>query len=62
MSITADVAAIETADVPEILEPLVALAPRRDGNRPRQAGRCHFCDAPLPAFTRLRTRRGWDID
>ena len=62
MSITVDLAAIETADVPEILELLAALAPPRDRDRPRQAGRCDFCRAPLPVFTRLQTRRGWAID
>jgi len=62
MSITVDVAAIETADVPELLKPVAALAPTRDRDRPRQVGRCDFCHAPLPAFTRLHARRGWGID
>ena len=62
ISITVDVAAIETADVPELLELLAALPPTRDRDRARQAGRCDFCHASLPAFTRLQTRRGWGID
>jgi hypothetical protein len=62
MSITVNVAALETDDVPAIPEPLAASAPRRDYTRHRQAGRCDFCHAPLPAFTRLHTRRGWGFD
>ena len=62
MSITVAVAAIETTDVPEILEPVAAVLSTRDHPRQRQAGRCDFCHAPLPAFTRLQTRRGWGID
>jgi len=59
MSITVDVAAIEHQDEPATTEPLPALPPKRDHHRQRQAGRCDFCYALLPAFTRLRTRRGW---
>jgi len=59
MSITADVAAIEHQDEPTVTEPLPALPPKRDHHRQRQAGRCDFCYALLPVFTRLRTRRGW---
>jgi hypothetical protein len=62
MSITVDVAAIETDNAPAIPEPLPASPPKRDPHRVRQAGRCDFCSAPLPAFTRLRTRRGWGFD
>jgi hypothetical protein len=62
MSITVDVADIETDHAPAIPEPLVATLPKRDHNRHRQPGRCDFCHAPLPAFTRLRTRRGWGFD
>jgi len=62
MSITVDVAAIETDHAPAIPEPLPASLPKRDHNGHRQAGRCDFCHAPLPVFTRLRTRRGWGFD
>jgi hypothetical protein len=59
MSITVDVAALEHQDEPAVTEPLPALPPKRDQHRQRQAGRCDFCYTPLPAFTRLRTRRVW---
>ena len=59
MSITVDVAAIEHQDEPVVTEPLPALLPKRDHHRQRQAGRCDFCHAWLPVFTRVRTRRGW---
>jgi hypothetical protein len=59
MSITADVAAIETADAPCTPEETTIALPRRDHGGQRQVRRCDFCHAPLPAFTRLRTRRGW---
>jgi hypothetical protein len=56
MSITVDMAAFETHDAPEETR---ASPPKRDRDGRRQAGRCDFCHAPLPAFTRLRTWRGW---
>ena len=59
MSITVDVAAIETADAPCTPEETIIWPPQRDHHREHQAGRCDFCRAPLPEFTRLRTRRGW---
>jgi hypothetical protein len=62
MSITVDVAAIEHPDEPAIPEPLRVAPPKRDHQRQRQAGGCDFCHAPLPMFTRLRTRRGWGFD
>ena len=62
MSITVDLAAIETDHAPAIPEPVPALPPKRDHQRQHQVGRCDFCHAPLPAFTRLRTRRGWGFD
>ena len=62
ISITVDVAAIEHHDEPAIPEPLSAAPPKRGHPRQRQAGRCDFCHAPLPMFTRLRTRRGWAFD
>ena len=61
MSITVDVTAIEHQDEPAVTEPLPALPPKRDHHRQRQAGRCDFCYALLPMFTRLRTRRGWGL-
>jgi hypothetical protein len=62
MSITADVAALESADAPYTPEETSIAPPRRDYQEKRQAGRCDFCHAPLPAFTRLRTLRGWGFD
>jgi hypothetical protein len=59
MSITVDVAAIEIDNAPSAPEPLPAAPQKRDHDGHRQAGRCDFCHAPLPAFTRLRTSRGW---
>jgi hypothetical protein len=55
MSVTVGMAALELTDAP--------LAPEKSHeaprNRQRVAGRCDFCHAPLPLFTRLRTWRGW---
>jgi hypothetical protein len=62
MSITADVVAIETPDAPCTREETSIAPPRRDYREKHQAGRCAFCHKPLPAFTRLRTRRGWGFD
>jgi hypothetical protein len=59
MSITVDMAAIETPDAASAPEPTHALPSKRDHGGQRVAGRCDFCHAPLPAFTRLRTWRGW---
>ena len=59
MSITVDVAAIEIDHAPSTPDWLPVAPQKRDHHRERQAGRCDFCHAPLPAFTRLRTRRGW---
>jgi hypothetical protein len=59
MSITADVAAIETPDAPCTPEERIIAPPGRDCSGLRQVRRCDFCHAPLPAFTRLRTWRGW---
>ena len=59
MSITVDVTAIEAADAPCTPEETSIAPPRRDHGGQRQARRCDFCHAPLPAFTRLGTRRGW---
>jgi hypothetical protein len=62
MSITADMAAIENDNAPSTPEPLPVGPQKPDHNRHRQVGRCDFCPAILPAFTRLRTRRGWGFD
>lgn len=62
MSITVDVAAIEHPDEPAISEPVPVSAPEHDHSRHRKSGRCDFCHAPLPVFTRLRTQRGWGYD
>ncbi|MGA2189203.1 MAG: hypothetical protein ABSH33_11755 [Steroidobacteraceae bacterium] len=55
MSVTVDMAALELTDA--------SLAPDKSRkalrNPQRIAGRCDFCHAPLPLFTRLRTWRGW---
>lgn len=59
MSVTVDMAALELTDAP--LAPDGPLdAPRKaEHHHQRVAGRCDFCHAPLPLFTRLRTWRGW---
>jgi len=62
MSITADVVAIEAPDAPCTREETSIAPPMRTYRETRPAGRCDFCHAPLPAFTRLRTRRGWGFD
>jgi hypothetical protein len=59
MSITVDVAAIEIEHASAEPKLLATSPPKCDHHRQRQAGRCDFCHAPLPAFTRLRTRSGW---
>jgi hypothetical protein len=59
MSITADVAAIETPDALGTPEETSTLPPKCAREAQRKAGGCDFCHAPLPAFTRLRTWRGW---
>jgi hypothetical protein len=55
MSVTVDMAALELTDAP--FAPEKSHEARR--NPQRVAGRCDFCHAPLPLFTRLRTWRGW---
>jgi hypothetical protein len=55
MSITVDMAALELTDVPSAPDKSIE-AP---SNPRRVSGRCDFCHAPLPLFTRLRTWRGW---
>jgi hypothetical protein len=62
ISIPVDVAATEHHDELAISEPVSASVPKHDHPRHREAGRCDFCHVPLPAFTRLRTRRGWGFD
>jgi hypothetical protein len=59
MSITVDVAAIETAVAPCTSEETIIVPPRHGYGGQRQVRRCDFCHAPLPAFTRLRMLRGW---
>jgi hypothetical protein len=59
MPITVDVAAIEITDVPSAPEQTSASPQKHNGHGHRKAGRCDFCHAPLPLFTRLRTGRGW---
>jgi len=54
MSVTVDMAALELTDVPSAPDKSFE-APR---NPQRVPGRCDFCHAPLPLFTRLRTWRG----
>ena len=62
MSIMADVVAIESPDAAGNPEETNIAPPRRDYGGQRQVRRCDFCPRPLPAFTRLRTRRGWGFD
>jgi hypothetical protein len=61
LSITADVAAIETPNAPSAPDETIIAPPQRDNGGQCQVRRCHFCHAPLPAFTRVRTRRGWGL-
>jgi hypothetical protein len=59
MSITVDMAAIELNDAASALD-ISFTAPRKtERTGQRVVGRCDFCHAPLPKFTRLRTWRGW---
>ncbi len=59
MSITVDMAAIEFNDAASAPD-ISFTAPRKaERNGQCVAGRCDFCHAPLPKFTRLRTWRGW---
>jgi hypothetical protein len=57
MSVTVDMAALKLTDAPSGSDKPID-APR---NPQRVAGRCDFCYAPLPLFTRLRTWRGWSF-
>ena len=59
MSVTVDMAAIELDDAPSLPDKPLAVVPKAERNPQRVPGRCDFCRAPLPLFTRLRTRRGW---
>jgi hypothetical protein len=59
MSVTVDMAAIELDDAPSLPDKPLAVVPKAERNPQRVPGRCDFCRAPLPLFTRLRTRRDW---
>lgn len=59
MSITVDMAALELTDAPLAADKSLEAPRTAQRNSQRVAGRCDFCHAPLPLFTRLRTWRGW---
>jgi hypothetical protein len=59
MSVTVDTAALELADAPSGSDKPLEAVPKAEHHLKRVAGRCDFCRAPLPLFTRLRTWRGW---
>jgi len=59
MSVTVDMAAIEFNDAPSAADKPLGVPSQARRNHQRVAGRCDFCHAPLPKFTRLRTWRGW---
>jgi len=59
MSVTVDMAALELTDAPSTPDKSLE-APRKAERTPQRVpGRCDFCHAPLPLFTRLRPWRGW---
>jgi hypothetical protein len=60
MPITVDATEIESEDVPPAPN-TTPSPPSRHRHGHRVVGRCDFCHAPLPLFTRLQTRRGWAI-
>jgi hypothetical protein len=53
------VTVIELTDAPCVPDTALETPRKTEYCRVQTAGRCDFCHAPLPAFTRLRTRRGW---
>jgi len=59
MSVTVDMAALELDDAPSLPDEHHTGAPKAQHGPQRVPGRCDFCRAPLPLFTRLRTWRGW---
>jgi hypothetical protein len=59
MSVTVDMAALELTDVPSAPDKSFEAPHQAQRNPQRVPGRCDFCHAPLPLFTRLRTWRGW---
>jgi hypothetical protein len=59
MSVTVDTAALEITDAPCGSAQPLEVALKAERNLKRVPGRCDFCHAPLPPFTRLRTWRGW---
>jgi hypothetical protein len=59
MSVTVDMTALELTDAPSGSDKPIDAPRKAQRNPQRVAGRCDFCHAPLPAFTRLRTWRGW---
>ncbi len=59
MSVAVDMAALELTDAPSAPDRPLEAPRKAEHRHARVAGRCDFCHAPLPLFTRLRTRRGW---
>jgi hypothetical protein len=59
MSVTVDTAAFEITDAPSGSDKPLEAPRKAQHYHQRVAGRCNFCHALLPLFTRLRTWRGW---
>ena len=59
MSVAVDVTVIELTDAPCAPDTALETPRKTEYRRAHVAGRCDFCHAPLPLFTRLGTRRGW---
>ena len=59
MAVAVDVTVLELTDAPSTPDRPLEAPCKTDYRRARVAGRCDFCRAPLPLFTRLGTRRGW---
>jgi hypothetical protein len=59
MSLTVDVTVIDLTDAPSAPDRPLEAPRQSEQRRARVVGRCDFCHAPLPLFTRLRTWRGW---
>lgn len=61
MRVAVDVAAPEPCDALSRPEPAIVVPKTHDPDGHHRVGRCDFCHAPLPLFTRLRTLRGWGL-
>jgi hypothetical protein len=59
MSIAVISTVIELNDAASAPDMSLTAPLKAEHRHQRVAGRCDFCHAPLPLFTRLRTWRGW---